>query len=84
MVFYHQESRAFLPSELDASPWQVHTSPWIFWSQFLWSNDVKTIHMPQPTKRIAEQGNIRLAESKIRNHPEDLEKHPSLIWIDLV
>ena len=54
-----------------------------FGSQFLWSNDVKTIHMPQPTKRIAEQGNIRLAESKIRNHPEDLEKHPSLIWIDL-
>ena len=34
MVFYHQESRAFLPSELDASPWQVHTSPWIFLSQF--------------------------------------------------
>ena len=34
MVFYNQESRAFLPSELDATPWQVHTSPWIFLSQF--------------------------------------------------
>ena len=39
MVFYHQESRAFLPSELDASPWQVHTSPWIFFVSILFYPD---------------------------------------------